>query len=159
MDINGNNILSGSATARNLMINAIDHTDWVSVQPGRNSGVVSGSNIIGLNASQIDGFINGSMGIDNRSLGWGMTFMHELHHTQVGGGLPDAPYNPGPVVTNMNTIRAELNAIGENYGQRVSYMGIKLGSNVYIPFDNNTHVLLNSGLIPGAMLQDKYIKY
>jgi|GEM_PF-3180029 len=158
-DAAGNIIQSGSATARNLLIAAIDHADMITVSPGGRSAAITGTNQIGLNFRQIEGFINGTVNMDNRTMGWGMTLMHEIQHTNVGGGLPDAPYNPGPVVTTMNTIRSELNAQGGNYGQRLEYYGAPIGSsNVYLPFSNNAQLLINNGIIP-VVPADKFIRF
>jgi len=147
-DAAGNTIQSGSTTARNIMLAAIDHQDMITVEPGRTSGVPPGTNKIGLNFQQIEGFINGTVNMDNRTLGWGMTLMHEINHTNVGGGLQDSPFNPGPVVTIMNTIRTELNAQGGKYGQRLEYYGTPIGSKVYLPFNNASQSLINRGIIP-----------
>ncbi len=157
-DANGNTVLVGSAAARTLMTGAIDHQDWVTLAPGK-SGVLPGTNNIGLNFKQINGFMSGTVGMDSRTLGWGMTFMHELHHTQVGGGLHDTPGNPGPVVTQMNIIRSELNTLGGNYGQRLNYNATPIGSFNYIPFNAGAQGLINARLIPGAMPNDKFIRY
>jgi len=157
-DAAGNIIQSGSATARNLLIAAIDHADMITVGPSRTSGVIPGTNQIGLNIRQVEGFINGTVNMDSRTLGWGMTFIHEINHTNVGGGLPDAPHNPGPVVTIMNTIRSELNAQGGNYGQRLEYFGTPIGSNAYLPFSSGSQSLINSGIIP-VVPADKFVRF
>jgi hypothetical protein len=149
-DANGNAVQVGSETARILMTGTIDHQDMVSVTPRARSGVPEGTNTIGLSFKQIEDFINGSINLDNRTLGWGMTLMHELHHTQVGGGLPDAPFNPGPVVTQMNIIRSELNTQGGNYGQRLDYVATPIGGNAYLPFNKVSKGLIRAGLIPSA---------
>lgn len=138
------------------MTSAIDHQDWVTVAPGKSSGVLPGTNEIGLNFKQIEKFINGAVNLDNQTLGWGMTLIHELHHTQVGGALSDSPYTPGAVITQMNIIRSELNAQGGNYGQRLDYFGIPLKNNVYLPFDKASKGLLRSGFIPSAL---KFIRF
>ena len=153
-DTNGSTVQIGSATARKLITESIKHSDWVSVISGK-SGVVPGTNDIGLNYKQIDGFINGTVGLDNKTLGWGMTFMHELHHTQVGGGLRDIPGNPGPVVSQMNIIRSELNTLGGKYGQRLDYMATPVGAYNYIPFNKPSQSLLSVGLAPISM----YVKF
>ncbi|MFT4070394.1 MAG: hypothetical protein QM654_00555 [Dysgonamonadaceae bacterium] len=157
-DAAGNVIQSGSATARNLLIAAMDHADMITVVPGARSAAKTGTNEIGLDFRQIEGFINGTVNMDNRTLGWGMTLMHEIQHTNVGGRLSDAPYTPGPVVTTMNTIRSELNAQGGNYGQRLDYYGTPIGSNVYLPFSSGSHSLINSGIIP-VIPADKFIRF
>lgn len=81
--------------------------------------------------------------------------MHELHHTQVGGGLRDTPGNPGPVVTQMNIIRSELNALGGNYEQRLDYAATPAGAYNYIPFSRSAQSLLNIGLAP----VNQYVKF
>lgn len=86
-----------------------------------------------------------------------MTLIHELYHTQVGGGLSDNPGNPGPVVTQMNLIRSELNANGGNYGQRLDYTATFIPSAVFIPFDVRSQFNLNNGIMPFP-LNYKYIK-
>jgi len=46
---------------------------------------------INLNSNQINAFINGtSANLDSRTEGYGMTFFHELSHTDIGGKLSDA---------------------------------------------------------------------
>jgi len=156
-DANGNTVQVGSATARTFMIDAIDHPDWVYVVHAGSSGVRPGSNEVRLSVSQINKFINGTTNLDNRTLGWGMTLMHELHHTQVGGGLRDTPGNPGPVVTQMNIIRSELNALGGNYGQRLDYHATPAGLNNYIPFDKPSQSLLSTGIVPIPI--NKFVKF
>lgn len=90
-----NTIQSGSTTARrNIMLAAIDHQDMITVEPGRTSGVPPGTNKIGLNFQQIEGFINGTVNMDNRTLGWGMTLMHEIKNTNVGGRIAGFSIQP-----------------------------------------------------------------
>ena len=156
-DANGNMVQVGSATARTFMTGAIDHPDMVNVSSGAKSGVPTGTNDIGLNFKQIEGFINGTVGADTRTLGWGMTVMHELYHTQVGGGLADTPGTPGPVVTQMNIIRAEL---GENYGQRLDYQATPIGGSAYIPFVRASKESIILGIPPSTVRPgQKYIKF
>lgn len=76
---------------------------------------------------------------------------------QVGGGLQDTPGNPGPVVTQMNIIRSELNALGGNYGQRMDYAGTNIGLYNYIPFDKLSQNLVNVGVVP--ILTNKYVRF
>lgn len=159
-DTNGNIVEVGSATARNALIKAISKPDFVNVAINASSnvsGVPRGSNDIWLSPNQINGFITGTTNLDNSTLGWGMTFMHELHHTQVGGGLLDTPGNPGPVVTQMNIIRSELNTQGGNYGQRLDYGATSVGRYNYIPFNILAQYQLNLGFAPLPM--NKFIKF
>jgi hypothetical protein len=135
------NIL-GSETARNDLISAIDN-DQSTVDVFLTDGMGSKgqiSNMIGLDRKQIDGFTNNSYGnLTPKTIGYGMTFLHELTHTELGGGLRD-PGNDqygtrGQTVNHMNTIRRELdkNPInkylnnGLNYGQRAQYHPVDNG--------------------------------
>ncbi|WP_367279877.1 RHS repeat-associated core domain-containing protein [Bacteroides sp.] len=159
-DANGNMTQVGSATARGAITNALDHSDMVTVVNAGSSGVnPKDNNTIQLGIGQIEGFINGTVGMDNRTLGWGMTMTHELHHTQVGGGLKDnySGNYPGDVVSKMNTIRAELNSQGGNYGQRMGYKSMEINSSIYIPFDRASQGQLSLGLPPLPV--NKHIKY
>ncbi len=139
-DADGNAI--GSAYARNLMMFMMNQTGIVDITMETNmgSGVRRSSpNTINLNPNQINSFINGSVGVDSRTLGWGMTLMHETFHTTLGGGLRDTPnliHPYGTVVANMNHIRSDLNAQGGNYGQRLSYIAWATSPqhNAYVPF-------------------------
>jgi hypothetical protein len=164
-DANGNVVQVGSATARAQLMRLIDNqnTIEVSARPNKGSATSGSLNQIGLDPTQINSFITGSVNVDNRTLGWGMTFLHESYHTTIGGGLSDTPYNsgnPGPVETQLNIVRSELNAQGGNYGQRLNYEGLTLGvSNAYIPFNNSSQISINFGLIPGAMPNDKFIRF
>jgi len=112
-DKNGNPI--GSQDARNLITGAVGNSNTVSVFQVFNKGSQGlPNNTLGLNPNQINSFISGaSSGLNSTTLGWGMTFMHELSHTPVGGGLHDpkagSPIGAtGAVVNNMNTILSQL---------------------------------------------------
>ena len=143
-DDNGNAIVMendgvqmGSSDARNQLTNMIDDTDraLVSLRPNnRGSGVPGGSNIIYLDPIQINSHINNvSAGLNSKTIGYGMTFLHETYHTRIGGGLPDTniDYGKGPTVEKMNTIRQQLDnnplnrtmGNGTQYGERKYYMG------------------------------------
>ncbi|SHF93302.1 RHS repeat-associated core domain-containing protein, partial [Bacteroides faecichinchillae] len=159
-DANGNTIQVGSTTARGTIANALDHSDMVTVVRGARSGVKPQSNnTVQLGIGQIEGFVKGTVGMDNRTLGWGMTLTHELYHTQVGGGLKDnySVNYPGDVVSKMNTIRSELNSQGGNYGQRMDYKSMEINSSRYISFDRASQGQLSLGLPPLPV--NKYIKY
>ena len=135
----------GSMTARNMLIAAIENKDMVSVMTAHRSASPIGKNEIWLGIRQIDNFINGASNVNKLTLGWGMTFLHELLHTNVGGALQDFPYNPGPVVEIMNTIRSELNG---NFGQRMQYNAKAINGSSYIPFDDLSDSFLRNGLSP-----------
>ena len=147
----------GSETARSLLISGIDNEQTVEVNSGKITGVPPGTNIIGVNGNQISKFLDGTHGMDNRTLGWGMVFMHEFMHTTVGGELKDCnlPWQTGPVVDTMNIIRSELNIKGGNYGLRMQYNAMNLHSKNYLPFDKVSAALLRSGFVPFT----KYISF
>jgi hypothetical protein len=125
----------GSSTARNLLKNAIDSPDKLDVhQTGYFLGSVGerNGNSLALDKDQINFQMkNTSGGLTQKTMGWGMTFFHELMHTSLGGGLSDntTKRDPkGPTVSIVNKIRQELDAnklsrlaTGGKYGQRLTY--------------------------------------
>ena len=157
-DKDGNAI--GSAKARDLLTGAISTTKqaFATITSGRSSVPGAGSPLIRLNPDQIDTFIKGaSGGLDSRTLGYGMTFMHEMLHSNVGLGASDDKSRfgaTGPVVDKMNIIRSQL---GPSFGQRKSYMGLQVGNSGYLPFDSRSlrRLLYGRTPLPGS----KYIKY
>lgn len=153
-DANGNEI--GSASARNLMINAISTKKqaFVQVTSGNSKATGVGSPLIKLGAQQIEGFISGtSSDLNSKTLGWGMTFMHETLHSNVGisKGDPIMYGSTGAVVDRMNIIRAELDKQGTNglpFGERASYHGRLVDGIKYIPFSSGAKMLLDNKLKP-----------
>jgi len=158
-DANGNTVQVGSEKARNHLISLIDNQNTINVGITTILGSRRQGDDIWLSPNQINSFISGAVGLDNRTLGWGMTFLHESYHTSIGGGLSDSPFNPGPVVSNMNIIRSELNALGGNYGQRLNYYEIPINSTFYIPFCDSSKNLINIGAMPGGVPWQKFIHY
>ena len=156
-DKKGKEVDAGSKTARNLLKNAIDDKRTVEVECGTESAAKG--NKIGINYDQINGHIQGAVGVDGNTLGFGMTFLHELHHSPVGGNLPDEIFNygTGPVVDRMNQIRSELNNQGFNYGQRLTYSAFTTERGNIIPFNTRALGALQYGSYPGD--KAKYIKY
>lgn len=162
-DSEGNQI--GSKEARNLVTSAIGNATiaYAKITTGRSSAPTGGS-LINLSPSQIESFISGATNVDSRTLGWGMTLMHESLHSVLGGGLKDSPlaagFGPiGDVETKMNIIRTELNVQGGNYGKRLSYQGLipPYSNSAYLPFDGwalrhlKTDILINNS--------SKFIKF
>ena len=149
----------GSKTARNLVLEAIDKKETVTVAPGKSSG--KGLKI-GLSAQEINTMKAGAHNVSEKTLGYGMTFMHEYLHTEPGGGLvddhSDSGIGTGDVVDKMNQIRKELNEQGLNYGIRMNYSSFPLptGEKI-IPFDYGSFSRLKMGRVPIA--KNKYIKY
>lgn len=125
-----------SPTARSMMMAAVDNEDTVYTCSSFDTGTRAINEDQGwrtymgieINSNQIRNFIGGtSDDLDPRTMGYGMTFLHELGHTKIGGDRRDY-YNSGnemklfgsigPNVDFMNQIRKEL---GPKFGERLSY--------------------------------------
>ena len=64
---------------------------------------------LNINPTQINKMMSGAQNVDPKTMGMGMTFMHETLHSTVGGGLRDAPVGSGlgptgAVVNRMNIV-------------------------------------------------------
>jgi hypothetical protein len=151
----GNQI--GSATARSVLMGAINNTltASVSIQAGSGSESVSNFNF-NIDPSQINAMIAGTnSSLNPATMGFGMGFMHELSHTFVGGSLGDATIFgnsrvfgvPGPNEDRMNIIRSEL---GADYGQRMSYSHRTIGGVNYLPFGPISCNQLKNGIPANA---------
>ena len=145
-DKKGKEINSGSKTARKFIIDMIEDKSEVKVFYAKSSR--GNGNKLGLNPDQINDMIHGAVGVDGNTLGFGMTFMHELYHTPIGGGYHDTTedYGTGPVVDFMNQIRKELNEQGFNYGQRMNYTEIMTKEGKITPFNSKALIRLKNGL-------------
>ena len=145
----GKEIDAGSKTARNFLIKMIDNKTEIEVSYHAKRTVTSG-NQIGLSFEQISNMVKGAVGVDGNTLGFGMTFLHELHHTTIGGDYHDSTelFGTGPVVDNMNIIRNELNKQGFNYGERLNYKAIHTKEGNIIPFNESalTSLKYNSSM-------------
>ncbi len=150
------NQLTGSVTARSHLLKLIDSSDCLIIKPGaRSKADPNAINEIGLSSKQIQQFIDGATNVDSKTLGFGMTFLHESFHTEMGGNLSDDFIGTGEVVDIMNQIRKELNQIGYNYGKRTNYTGINVNGSIYIPMDKSSLNKLNLELTPDK--DDQYI--
>jgi len=162
-DSNGNE--EGSAEARDIMTDAISDQDnmvFARFNTKKNSKAPIGGNLIDINPDQVSKFIKGSKNLDSRTMGFGMTFMHETLHSAAGMSLPDKNGfgQTGAVVDRMNKVRGELNAQGGNYGKRMSYKGLFFKSNIrtnYIPFGVSSYLLMKSAIPP--VRENKFIKF
>ncbi len=145
----GKEIDAGSKTARNFLIKMIDYKTEIEVSYHAKRTVTSGTQI-GLSFEQISNMVKGAVGVDGNTLGFGMTFLHELHHTTIGGDYHDSTelFGTGPVVDNMNIIRNELNKQGFNYGERLNYKAIHTKGGNIIPFNESalTSLKYNSSM-------------
>ena len=145
----GKEIDAGSKTARNFLIKMIDNKTEIEVSYHAKRTVTSGTQI-GLSFEQISNMVKDAVGVDGNTLGFGMTFLHELHHTTIGGDYHDSTelFGTGPVVDNMNIIRNELNKQGFNYGERLNYKAIHTKEGNIIPFNESalTSLKYNSSM-------------
>lgn len=155
----------GSRTARNMITKAIDNKNTVNVYATNKMGSVGGGLQININSTQINQLISGtSSDLDSKTMGFGMTFLHELGHTDLGGSKVDPQtfttpsgakaVNFGELGTNvpkMNRIRRQL---GSSYGQRTSYGSMPIGGNTYLPFSTGAKSDLERGIVPA----NSYIK-
>ena len=158
-DENGNPIISKegcSETARNHLLSIISNTQ--TIQVGLGSKSQGGGDIIRLSIKQINSFIQGAKGVDSRTLGYGMVFLHESFHTSIGGALKDDNSSES-VINKMNIIRQELNDAGYNFGKRMSYSAYPMYWSIYIPFNEGALRKLNKGLFPKERKGEYYIKY
>lgn len=147
----------GSSKARSILSKSIDSTESVMVMHYAKSVADSENNIIGLSGEQINLFIEGANNIDSRTLGWGMTFLHELTHTNLGGNYKDIGNNERNTIDLMNSIRCEINDLGYNFGVRMQHQAYKINGNAYIPFDFNSLGCISKGITPSK--EFKYIKF
>ena len=155
-DADGNSL--GSATARDLLVNCISSCDKVEVGVSK-KGSKAGGNVLLIDSKQIQSFIDGtSKDINNKTLGFGMTFMHEIQHTNLGGAHVDDVSGigkTGAVVDKMNIIRSQL---GNDFGQRTSYMSVFIsGAGTFIPFSSKALNVMQGGIAP--ILTGGYISY
>jgi uncharacterized protein RhaS with RHS repeats len=144
----------GSRKAREILKKSINHTDDINISLGGASSVAVG-NEIRLSPTQMNNFLTGTSGdINNTTLGWAITTLHEITHTNVGGGISHGKEKTagnfglkGKNVRIENTIRRQL---GGNYGKRTSYQGIKftpVGSS-YMPMSGQSKRELKKGIVP-----------
>jgi hypothetical protein len=145
-----------SETARNKMIASFsDDKQTVNVASfnGRRS-YAEGNDVI-LSMSQINGFINNtSEGLSSKTLGYGMTFLDELGHTDLGGSMKDfdAFGGNGSNVSQMNKIRSEMSqSTSTNWGERYYHARSSWNTTMFVmPFSKNTKTMLDqSGNIMG----------
>ncbi len=153
----------GSETARNDLISAIDNKKTGFARINNKSSALRGGLLINISPTQIDKFINGANNVNNNTLGYGMTFLHEMHHSALGLGVGDDNSKigaTGGVVDRMNIIRSQLSSqsFTQSYGQRTSYKAAGYSGKAYLPMDQGSLERLNKGNKPTTALQ-KFIKF
>ena len=166
-DDKGNAEIAGvvrSPSAREFLMNLIDNEETVDVRinidPTESSVTDGENNLTQLSSVHVQDMIDNTNNLDNRTLGWGMTFLHEMHHTRPGGYFldPQEGFGTGEVVNRMNVFRAELNAQGYNFGQRMNYRSARLNDGFeYIPFGPFSFSSLYNSQKPP--FTSKYVKF
>jgi len=162
-DKDGNKSENGSEEGRKIIKDAISNTTraFAKIDDSKVSNSPINGGKISLNPNQINNFIDGANNLDPRTLGWGMTFLHETLHSFVGGGLSDylpKGTNIGQIETRLNVVREQLNQKGENFGRRMRYHSISFDyKGNFLPFNNASAEDINRGIIPATT--SKYIKF
>ena len=149
-DTHNNNL--GSKTAREMVISAIESGLTVRVFADDRYETSGKELIINMNEKQIEHFISGTTpDLNNTTLGYAMSFLHELGHTEAGGNRRDEEKNkfgiPGSNVEFMNIIRSEL---GREYGIRQSYVAVTFPNSTsgYLPFGFDSFISIELGIPP-----------
>ncbi|WP_282781062.1 RHS repeat domain-containing protein, partial [Phaeodactylibacter xiamenensis] len=151
-DENGKKV-KGSKTARKTLKKLIKSETTVSIynNPGGGNEVINHENRIGYDSNQF-GFLQNYLSPDLNKQTWGpgLTFFHELGHTEYGGGLADpggkeAYITSGEIEIIPNKIRREL---GPRYGQRHAYKHTTIGSNRHLPFSKGALDQIKEGIVP-----------
>ncbi|GGH70092.1 RHS repeat domain-containing protein [Phaeocystidibacter marisrubri] len=147
-----------SEEARELLLGAINSTETVEVtrlkpEFDKTSKASLGGYGIFLLEEQITDFIKGTAGLDDRTMGYGMIFLHELDHTALGQGVEDehGAFETGPVVDRMNKIRGQMSTEDNQWGQRLSYDMLSIGGNenvYFVPFSSSSKSAIERGGLP-----------
>lgn len=134
----------GSKIARNFLISAIDNPVTICIGDNGELSLFDKINMgIGICDSQISGYRNNTPGgLDDRTLGYGMVFLHELAHSPIGGSKKD-PYEPleyvqGKTVQFINSIRKELD--DNPLFNKKGYFGIRLSYGIVSQFNGQTGI-------------------
>ena len=154
----------GSKSARKTLINAINHEDMVTFEfggggsrvfPGTNTGVIDYGNHSFRLGPKLPGN-RAEISSDLNSMTWevGGIFLHELLHTQVGGGYLDEPNGrinddrPGPTVRRVNRMRRQIN---RSLGMRMTYRPVEIGEYDYLAFSRHGRRQIRRGVAPTSM--------
>ncbi|MEW7289015.1 DUF6443 domain-containing protein [Aquimarina sp. 2304DJ70-9] len=154
----------GSQSARNDLISAVDNKKTGFARINNKSAAIRGGLLINMGPNQIDKFVNGSNNVNKNTLGYGMTFLHEMHHSALGLGVGDDKSKfgaTGGVVDRMNLIRGELSnqSFTQSYGTRTSYKARGFSSGkAYLPMGQGSFKRLNGNRKPTTASQ-KFIEF
>jgi hypothetical protein len=119
------------------------------------------TNTMKLDSNEINNQVYSS-DLNPLTSGIGMTFLHELGHTPVGGGLHDpvgqglsSDLFPGQVENRLNKIRREL---GNDFGERMVYKNFRVNMSkdnpkgqIYQAFSSISLGQLRNGQTPTTM--------
>jgi len=154
-DENGKKI--GSRAARRLLKRAIKSKETIALKKATNdmqsSQADRKTNEIFIKSSTIIEGMGNAVGIDPKSVGFGLVAFHELSHiVNDVGDLPPGvkSSHKGENVPIINQIRKQL-----GYDTRRSY-GIYVGNYIYLPFDRSTKTKLKNKIVPAS---GKYTRY
>ena len=112
------------------------------------------SRTIFLNSEQINAFIDGSIEVNNKTMGFGFTFLHELLHPYENKIDDLSKDELGPIEEILNKIREQL---GPDYGQRITYNATinDVFENAYVAFSDEAKKYIGWKMHP----VDKYIMF
>lgn len=162
----------GSREAREQLLAAIDDKKTFKIKPSNEGSFYDGKSTIFLSSKHIEDFMRQafSVGLNPKTVGYGLTLFHELDHARAGTLDPSHPESPlratfedraslerGPTVDAVNRIRMDLSALGisgGNYGIRTSYF-IRVGNSKIVPFNTVT----KENIIKTGIIKGQYIKY
>ena len=144
----------GSETAREHLLNAINSEKTITLIDNRGHGNEVERNADGtatnnfkFDGADVEYFIENTFGMDKTTNGFAMVFLHELQHTEVGGGLLDTDKmgQKGPTVKIVNKMLREL-----NLHERESYQVMSAGSGTYyyIPYSKEVKENIEKGIEP-----------
>jgi hypothetical protein len=125
----------------------IESSEKLDVMHAMSNRAHAPTNTVGLSYDETASFIAGtSADLDNRTMGFGTTFLHEALHTSMAGGLVDGGAGtPGPVENIVNVIRSQM---CEPLGQRLSYSAMQVRGVPTIPFSAASLTTIQEGKQP-----------
>ena len=150
---------TGSKKARDFMIGVMDNDGTITVDWGENN-IFSGNNVW-LNFDEICAQIDGiSHDLNKMTSGYGMTLIHEMAHTTIGGDKTDVGEDGsmGTDIAFTNVIRKQLGKqFGNSFGQEQRHSYYLLESdpdNAYFAYSPDTARVLEEKSRPTS----KFIK-
>ena len=151
-----------SQTQRDYLTGMMDDENLTQkVEYGDDTRYDPKTHTVTLNAKEIQLQINGaSTELNPKTMGWGLSTMHELLHEKFGGHSGSASTSGvkspkwfgyrDALIDKMNVIRFELTSAtaykyGLQYGTRMTYVGIDMAGYHIFPFDGNSYEAIQTG--------------